>query len=41
MNNFDERAKEALDKRTEQETLGLKDEIWNGLEKELFSEENS
>lgn len=40
MSNFDERAKEALDKRTEQETLGLKDEIWNGLEKELFSEEN-
>lgn len=40
MSNFDERAKEALDKRTDQETIGLKDEIWNGLEKELFSEEN-
>ncbi len=39
MSNFDERAKEALDKRTEQDTIGLKDEIWNGLEKELFSEE--
>ena len=39
MSNFDERAKEALDKRTEQETIGLKDEIWNGLENELFSEE--
>jgi len=39
MSNFDERAKEALDKRTEQETIGLKDQIWNDLEKELFSEE--
>jgi len=40
MSNFDERAKEALDKRTEQETIGLKEKIWNDLEKELFSEEN-
>ena len=40
MSNFDERAKEDLHKRTEQETIGLKDEIWNSLEKELFSEEN-
>jgi hypothetical protein len=39
MSNFDERAKEVFHKRTEQETIGLKDEIWNGLEKELFSEE--
>jgi len=39
MNNFDERAKEALDKRTDQETIGLKEKIWNDLEKELFSEE--
>ena len=39
MSNLDERAKDALDKRTEQETIGLKDEIWNDLEKELFSEE--
>jgi len=39
MSNFDERAKEALDKRTDQETIGLKEKIWNDLEKELFSEE--
>ncbi|KAA0955905.1 hypothetical protein FQ087_15110 [Sporosarcina sp. ANT_H38] len=40
MSNFDKLAKEILDKRTEQETIGLKDEIWNGVEKELFSEES-
>ena len=39
MSHFDKRAKEELHKRTQQDTNGLKDEIWNGLEKELFSEE--
>lgn len=38
MNSVDKRAKEALDKRTEQQTHSLQDEIWNGLEQELFSE---
>ena len=41
MNHFDERAKEELYKRTERETHGLKEEIWNGLEKDLFNEEKS
>jgi hypothetical protein len=39
MNQFDKRVNEELHKRTEQETIGLKDEIWSGLEKELFNEE--
>ena len=39
MNDFDKRAKDELQKRTEQDTYGLQDEIWNALEKELFNEE--
>ncbi len=39
MNHVDKHAKKALDKRTAQQTHGLKDEIWNRLDKELFSAE--
>ena len=39
MSHFDKRAKEELHKRTQQDTNGLKDEIWNVLDKELFGEE--
>ena len=38
MSNFDERLKNELRKRTMEESLGLKDEIWNGLEQELFDD---
>lgn len=41
MSNFDERAKNEIHRRTDQDTIGLKDEIWNSLEKELFSEERA
>jgi hypothetical protein len=39
MSNFDKRVKDELHKRTTEESQGLKDEIWNGLEQELFKEE--
>ncbi|MFJ7934040.1 hypothetical protein [Sporosarcina sp. NPDC096371] len=39
MNPIDKQAKEALDKQTNQQTHGLTEEVWNGLEKELFHEE--
>lgn len=39
MSNFDERAKDELKARTDNDIQGLKDEIWNELEKELFSTE--
>lgn len=38
MSNFDERLKNELRKRTMEESHGLKDEIWNGLEQELFDD---
>ncbi|WP_342514055.1 hypothetical protein MKY34_04645 [Sporosarcina sp. FSL K6-1522] len=38
MNPFDKQAIEQLHKRTEQEADGLKDDIWNALEKELFDD---
>lgn len=41
MNDFDKRAKDALQKRTEQDTHSLQNEIWDGLERELFSEEQT
>ncbi|CAM3239516.1 hypothetical protein FITA111629_11850 [Filibacter tadaridae] len=37
MSNLDKQAKKDIDKRTTQDTHGLKDEIWDGLENELFS----
>lgn len=40
MNPFDKRATEQLHKRTEQETDGLKEDIWNALEQELFTDKN-
>lgn len=39
MSNFDEQVKNELRERIAQESHGLKDEIWTGLEKELFKEE--
>lgn len=39
MSNLDKQIKDELQKRTAQESIGLKDEIWNELEKELFTEE--
>jgi predicted RND superfamily exporter protein len=39
LSNFDERAKDELKARTDKDLQGLKDEIWNELEKELFSTE--
>lgn len=36
---MEKRIKDELHKRIDGETSGLKDEIWNGLEKELFSGE--
>lgn len=36
MNSIDQRAKEALDKQTKQQTDGLQDEIWNNLEQNFF-----
>lgn len=39
MSDFDKRVKDELHKRTAEESHGLKDEIWNELEKELFNEE--
>jgi len=41
MSNFDKRVNEELHERTDQETIGLKDEIWSSLEKELFSKEQA
>ena len=41
MSNFDERAKEDFDKRTEQETYGLKDEIWNRFRKRIIQRRES
>lgn len=41
MNDFDKQAKDELHKRTEQETQGLKGEIWSQIEKELFNEEST
>lgn len=38
MSNFDERVKKEIHTRTAHDTTGLKDEIWNELEQELFSE---
>lgn len=38
MSNIDKKAKDDLHARTETEIHGLKDEIWNSLENELFSE---
>lgn len=39
MSNLDKRIKEELHKRATEESYGLKGEIWNELEKELFTEE--
>jgi hypothetical protein len=36
---MDKRIKDELHHRIDEETSGLKDEIWNGLEKELFTKE--
>ncbi|NYF23200.1 hypothetical protein [Sporosarcina sp. JAI121] len=41
MSQFDKRVDKELKKRTELETIGLKDEIWSSLEKELFSDEQA
>lgn len=38
MNNLDNQIKDAFDKKSAHETDGLKEEIWNGLTKELFHE---
>jgi len=39
MSNIDKKAKKDLQARTEKDSHGMKDEIWNALENELFSEE--
>lgn len=39
MSNFDDRAKDEIHARTDKDIRGLKEEIWNELEKELFSKE--
>jgi uncharacterized protein YxeA len=41
MSNFDKRVKDELHRRTTEESQGLKDEIWNGLEQEVFKEERA
>ena len=38
MSNFDEKAKADIKTRTDKDTEGLKNEIWNALEQELFTE---
>lgn len=39
MNNFDQQVTEEMNIRTANDTAGLKDDIWSGLEKELFNKE--
>lgn len=39
VNNFDKRISDEIHARTVQDIRGMKDDIWNGLEKELFSDE--
>ena len=38
MNHLDNQIKNAFDKKSAQEADGLKEEVWNGLEQELFHE---
>jgi predicted small secreted protein len=38
LSNFDKKAKDDFKARTDKDAQGLKDEIWNALEKELFTE---
>ena len=37
MSNFDKKAKDDFKERTDKDTQGMKDEIWNALENELFT----
>ena len=37
MSNFDKKAKDDFKARTDKDTQGMKDEIWNALENELFT----
>ncbi|KXH83769.1 hypothetical protein [Sporosarcina sp. HYO08] len=40
MNEFDKKITKALHQQTDRETESMKEDIWNGLEETLFSEEN-